>query len=228
VAHVRNRGFTLIELLVVMAIIAILASILFPVFAKAREKARSISCLSNIKQLSMATAIYMSDWDQRFPMLRYYPVGGYSYRFFDGQGTIRCYFWVEALQPCLRNYEIFQCPSRDVSGNRDGSATFRSMSFRHAYALNAYLDGGSEGSIQDASGTIMYCETDWPCPDLGLWSTNGIPVRNGEGIHAGMVNWAFCDGHTKAMKLSSTLRPSASGPNMWVWYDTGVQPPVVW
>lgn len=63
----RNRGFTLIELLVVIAIIAILAAILFPVFAQARESARKISCLSNMKQLGLAVTQYVQDYDEKFP-----------------------------------------------------------------------------------------------------------------------------------------------------------------
>jgi prepilin-type N-terminal cleavage/methylation domain-containing protein/prepilin-type processing-associated H-X9-DG protein len=62
----RQAGFTLIELLVVIAIIAILAAILFPVFAQAREKARSIACTSNIKQIELATLMYLQDNDERF------------------------------------------------------------------------------------------------------------------------------------------------------------------
>src|SRR4051794_38749174 len=62
-----KRGFTLIELLVVIAVIAILAGLLFPVFAQAREKARQISCLSHLKQISMAVLIYASDYDERYP-----------------------------------------------------------------------------------------------------------------------------------------------------------------
>ena len=60
----RARGFTLIELLVVIAIIAILAAILFPVFAKAREKARQTSCLSNVKQAALGILMYVQDYDE--------------------------------------------------------------------------------------------------------------------------------------------------------------------
>src|SRR5262250_3403391 len=67
----RKRAFTLIELLVVIAIIAILAAILFPVFAQAREQARTISCLSNVKQIGLGIKMYTQDYDEEFPMGTY-------------------------------------------------------------------------------------------------------------------------------------------------------------
>jgi prepilin-type N-terminal cleavage/methylation domain-containing protein len=67
--EMRRKGFTLIELLVVIAIIAILAAILFPVFARAREKARQTSCLSNVKEIVLGTLMYVGDFDEKFPRL---------------------------------------------------------------------------------------------------------------------------------------------------------------
>src|SRR5580658_11327421 len=63
----KQYGFTLIELLVVIAIISILAAILFPVFARAREAARKTACLSNMRQIGLATRMYMEDFDEHFP-----------------------------------------------------------------------------------------------------------------------------------------------------------------
>jgi prepilin-type N-terminal cleavage/methylation domain-containing protein len=93
----RGRGFTLIELLVVIAIIAILAAMLFPVFARARESARKIQCLSNVKNVAMAVQMYLADWDRymvlehRAEVLAYYdaknPDGGYSSSYHCAHGT---------------------------------------------------------------------------------------------------------------------------------------------
>ena len=76
-----RRGFTLIELLVVIAIIAILAAILFPVFARAREKARETTCTSNLKQLALGMIMYISDYDQKYPGqdIAHYPGGPTAY-----------------------------------------------------------------------------------------------------------------------------------------------------
>ncbi|MBU0611243.1 MAG: prepilin-type N-terminal cleavage/methylation domain-containing protein [Armatimonadetes bacterium] len=95
-----RKGFTLIELLVVIAIIAILAAILFPVFAKAREKARQSSCLSNMKQFGIGILSYAQDYDER--LVSYYQYNPY-------QTNLR--WWGDMIQPYVKNYQLLCCPS---------------------------------------------------------------------------------------------------------------------
>ena len=98
-----KRAFTLIELLVVIAIIAILAAILFPVFAQAREKARSISCLSNLKQSGTALAMYVQDYDEAFPINIYFG--------FESSGNPCMMTSYQEIQPYQKNAQIEICPS---------------------------------------------------------------------------------------------------------------------
>ncbi len=126
-----NHGFTLIELLVVIAIIAILAAILFPVFAQARAKARQTACLSNLRQIGLATGMYVQDYDETYyphrtksgansnPLLR---EGGDA--FITSTARDRT-FWISLLQPYVKNYDLFRCPSNPnpwVKWNTDGKA----------------------------------------------------------------------------------------------------------
>jgi prepilin-type N-terminal cleavage/methylation domain-containing protein len=132
----RQRGFTLIELLVVIAIIAILAAILFPVFARAREAARKTSCLSNLKQLGLASNMYKQDYDESYPDSRPFwgsrgdnnqwpvPAGGigvpgyygaehicrYAHRVFADNGNDLAGIGA-AYNPYIKNSQIFRCPS---------------------------------------------------------------------------------------------------------------------
>ncbi|HEY3284876.1 MAG TPA: DUF1559 domain-containing protein [Armatimonadota bacterium] len=100
-ARVR-AGFTLIELLVVIAIIAILAAILFPVFARARERARESSCLSNVRQMGLALQEYTSAWDETLPACL--PI--------DEAGSPNS---AQALHNMLqvKSKSLFRCPSDD-------------------------------------------------------------------------------------------------------------------
>ena len=116
----RRKGFTLIELLVVIAIIAILAAILFPVFAQAREKARAISCISNMKQIGTASMMYTQDYDETLV-----PVGNrYAHqndKCFDGNtnfnNNVRAWVdWEIPLIPYTKNTQIFVCPDRTNKG----------------------------------------------------------------------------------------------------------------
>ncbi len=103
----NRRGFTLIELLVVIAIIAILAAILFPVFAKAREKARQSSCLSNTKQIGLAMLQYAQDYSERH-LVYYSPVAVTGFN--DGISFNGPTF-MSSLLPYIMNTQIFDCPS---------------------------------------------------------------------------------------------------------------------
>ena len=94
-----RRGFTLIELLVVIAIIAILAAILFPVFARAREKAKATNCLSNCKQLILGMMMYVQDYDDNYP--------GYIYP----AASVPRLYWYHMIEPYLKNTQLLICPS---------------------------------------------------------------------------------------------------------------------
>ena len=115
-------GFTLIELLVVIAIIAILAAILFPVFAQAREKARSISCLSNTKQMGTAVMMYTQDYDEILPAVGWYGVcvatgqdaGNPANASDQSWGGLAA--WPIASAPYIKNWQIFACPSDPDKG----------------------------------------------------------------------------------------------------------------
>jgi len=98
-----SHAFTLIELLVVIAIIAILAAILFPVFAQAREKARTTSCLSNFKQGALAWEMYIQDYDETMV-----PFGTAGHA---GQTAGPDLWWPSLLNPYIKNWQIFHCPS---------------------------------------------------------------------------------------------------------------------
>jgi len=122
----RRRGFTLIELLVVIAIIGILAAMLFPVFARARESARKVQCLSNVKNIAMAIQMYISDYDKFFP-------GEHDQRaidYFNTKSHAKCTRdccssrLVEAnpylkppviLDEYIKNREVWHCPSAKAS-----------------------------------------------------------------------------------------------------------------
>src|SRR5437667_3195375 len=109
----KRAGFTLIELLVVMAIIAILAAILFPVFAQAREKARQATCLSNFKQIGLGVMMYVQDWDETYPTSRLAKLAGGS----DcGQKIIT---WKTETAPYVKNISVYKCPSNTHNAEAD-------------------------------------------------------------------------------------------------------------
>src|SRR5437870_3733437 len=101
----KRQAFTLIELLFVIAIIAILAAILFPVFAQAREQARATSCLSNTKQIALGLLMYSQDYDE---IIIPWEIVNRNANPIDVQLTG---VWTTIIQPYVKNRQILFCPS---------------------------------------------------------------------------------------------------------------------
>lgn len=206
--HRSRKGFTLIELLVVIAIIAILAAILFPVFAKAREKARQTSCLSNARQLGTASHAYAQDYDETLAPNRPTAANGTQL------GT-----WRSAIQPYTKNWQIFFCPSNACSGGDTEEArvpnptTTNRSNMHYFYQGDVFTNRGTPlGSIDWPAQQIMIQEGYGCFPDLGTWCNTWArwaPHNTGK-------NFAFVDGHAKWIKNSMLTTPV----NMIIATDT--------
>jgi len=205
-----RRGFTLIELLVVIAIIAILAAILFPVFARAREKARQTSCLSNLKQIAQAELMYESDSDEN-------TAGVYSVPW---NASLSTYTWVDMLMPYVKNEQIWVCPS--ARHNYRAPDASKPLWHEGSYGANrtsvsTSAPGGSYVYSFRAAEHIVAAE----CL-LAVDSEQGRPeVRWGNGapssivdVHNGGCNVAYFDGHAKFLSVGG-LRNPADAPMLW-------------
>lgn len=209
----RRGGFTLIELLVVIAIIAILAAILFPVFARAREKARQTSCSSNLKQLCTGMLMYAQDYDESVVPSRLHWSGTQTYVDFT-----------RLLQPYVMNEQIYICPS-------DGSPASRTDTYMltRSYAVNYTVHPNEGGNPMSLATITVPAETvsivDSCATHPGIHSTGGYnelgtawhPTYWPDRCHASdsraaprhnkMSNMGFIDGHVKTMDVPSTTQP---------------------
>ena len=213
-----KRGFTLIELLVVIAIIAILASILFPVFARARENARRASCQSNLKQIGLGVMQYLQDYDEKYPM----------YRVGASGSAIRPYAWSDGIQPYVKSLQLLQCPSDSGVVNTTAPASTGFTDYGINLWIGGYTPTGTGGAAVKGSGlsqaaltqpsltvliaerpsntadsytagyeTYSSCYTSSPTVCQSLSTVPRSSVRHLDGI-----NLAFADGHVKWYKAN--------------------------
>jgi prepilin-type N-terminal cleavage/methylation domain-containing protein/prepilin-type processing-associated H-X9-DG protein len=200
----KPKGFTLIELLVVIAIIAILASILFPVFARARENARRASCQSNLKQIGLAIMQYTQDYDETYP---YVP--------WDGGNTKASGF---VLEPYHKSRQLWRCPSDD-RGAVDPDYK------NQTYAYNTHYFAAGEPRKMASINNVSSLGISWggrggnsfifdhPCGPLNggdpITRMEGEPFSPNVGARQGHLeggNFLYADGHVKWQNGSNIVR----------------------
>ncbi len=228
----RNTvGFTLIELLVVIAIIAILASILFPVFARARENARRSSCQSNLKQIGLGITQYTQDYDEMMvPVV-------------TGTTTATSTPWQTLIQPYVKSTQLFACPSNTMetnalpgqssdirthyygNGSHSGSSANGAAATSSAWGYRRPLDATDSGNVSNTNPShtsIASIESPTQCITVHEMSRNArstwaytpsLVGTNTQG-HLGTTNYLFADGHVKAMRPTQTY--TLGTMNMWV------------
>jgi prepilin-type N-terminal cleavage/methylation domain-containing protein/prepilin-type processing-associated H-X9-DG protein len=226
----RQNGFTLIELLVVIAIISVLAAILFPVFSQAREKARSVSCMSNLKQFASAELMYAQDYDEMLT-----GVGIRADCTADPQLTCHGITpWQMMLLPYTKNDALARCPSASdprASMGPNDAPFFLSYGWNWSYLGGHFTETWVNlASITAPADTIMFADaTESPtsgffaiASPLALRQYLGASVvdtqafwqgENGQSPavgriasrHTGGANVAFADGHVKFYRIPGSI-----------------------
>jgi prepilin-type processing-associated H-X9-DG protein/prepilin-type N-terminal cleavage/methylation domain-containing protein len=187
----HRKGFTLIGLLVVIAIIAILAAILFPVFARAREKARQSSCSSNVKQICLGVQMYVQDYDETMPMA----IAG------DLPGPFHTL--PETLEPYIKNDQIWQCPSEEDSVNL---SAIGEPSVSYSFDVGTVVPSGSGRLFGVPAAGTYSCkladidapaETAINCDAEGAVAADFSSTIVEADRHNEGANYGFADGHVK-------------------------------
>lgn len=219
-----KKGFTLIELLVVVAIIAVLAAILFPVFARARENARRASCMSNLKQISLALLMYTQDYDEK-----------------AFGADINNAWWTDPYAPYIKSTQVLVCPSGSpvTQGGTDynrnlvvlgGNSAIPLQEFNSSMTMFA-LDGGGP-----SAPWANWCDTYYSQSAAGVGIFNETTAYAVSVRHLQGTNVTFLDGHVKWVpqqrvfqKYDGTAVPQLSthfGDPFWNDYKAQLSPSI--
>lgn len=223
--HSRSQyGFTLIELLVVMAIITILAALLFPVFAQARKRTEQIVCMSNIRQIGMAVQTYTQDYDERLPFVMYGSNSPHTqFDTYFCQNGNRCgYRWADMVLPYVHSTAVFACPSDRRTYSWDNPSLAKI-----SYGLNGYaywFHGGHLDSQEQGPGPalpevprpaehILLTEVTSHIDSATLWcfrapQMNHNAEQNPCVFKHGWISVMYFDGHAKIIKMHGLLDQS--------------------
>lgn len=206
----RSRGFTLMELLVVIAIIAVLASLLLPALARAKQRARTIECVNNLKQIGIAVCLYVDDHEETLPSSQHRPPS-----------------WKATLSPYVGSNLVFRCPT-DRHGQRP-----------HSYAINdfltarpfgaSHLDFSKVVSVPNPSDTFYMaeCHEEFTGSDhfhFADESSGGYDITAFAGQvaveqHNGGANYLLVDAHVEAVKWTAVRNKLASRGDRFVRPD---------
>lgn len=204
----RGLAFTLIELLIVVAIIAILAAILFPVFGQAKLSAQQTKCLSNIRQSGVGIALYLGDSDDQLPVGAYGDqyVGPPYTKFAYAKGSkAGALCWADLIQPYVRSVGLLKCPTDSSTAQPSKVVPGAALSYglscyffkTTANTIDPTLAGPKLSAVTQPADKILIAESSaglgrpWVKPDMD----------GGLGRHRGASNYVFIDGHAKHYRL---------------------------